>query len=131
MNHFRNRGEAALYLWDYFYVSHEPARGDEMPWRMIESATCRIQESEPYLAPSFPADVRLGHARRIRRAVLAILRNTARLSVEPAARIAAVLAYFEAEAVANSAALDALPSRECPASPSSRTLPCCWISRAR
>ena len=38
--------EKVLYVWDYFYITHVPARGDEATWRRIERATCRIRTAE-------------------------------------------------------------------------------------
>jgi hypothetical protein len=78
-----SRSDVVLYLWDYFYVSHYPERGDEKAWGMIERATCRIRELELYLDHPTPADVRFRSARRMRAAVRVALRNLERLSVSP------------------------------------------------
>jgi len=77
---FKTRFEAALYVWDYFYVARYPAQGDEKPWAMIERATGRIRESEGYLRPDRPADVRLQHARRLWRAARVAKRHIEQLS---------------------------------------------------
>ncbi len=78
-----DRSHIALYVWDYFFISHYPARGDEAPWSMIERATLRIRESEIYLDPPTPPDVRVRHARRVRSAARTALRNIERLSERP------------------------------------------------
>lgn len=79
----QNRYEVALYVWDYFFVSKSPAPGDERVWAVIERAACRIRESEPYLDPPTPPDVRLRSARRVRNAARLATRQIQRLSVEP------------------------------------------------
>lgn len=78
-----NRSDVVLYLWDYFYVSKYPERGDEKAWGMIERATCRIRDLEIYLDAPTPADLRLRSARRMRAAVRVALRNIERLSAAP------------------------------------------------
>lgn len=80
---FKNRSEAALYVWDYFYVANVPGPGDEKVWRTIERATCRIREAETELDPPTPPDVRLRSARRFRNSVRVAQRHIKRLSVEP------------------------------------------------
>lgn len=78
-----SRSDVVLYLWDYFYVSKYPQRGDEKAWGMIERATCRIRECEIYIDAPRPVDVRLRNARRMRAAVRVALRNIERLSAPP------------------------------------------------
>jgi hypothetical protein len=77
------RSDVALYVWDYFYVRHVPAAGDEVVWAVIERATCRILESEPSLRPPMPPDVRLRSARRVRSAARLARRKIELLSSEP------------------------------------------------
>jgi hypothetical protein len=79
----KDRTHIALYVWDYFFISHYPATGDEEPWSAIERATLRIRESEIYLDPPRPPDVRVRHARRVRSAARTALRNIERLSSRP------------------------------------------------
>ncbi len=76
----KDRSHIALYVWDYFFISHYPARGDDAPWSVIERATLRIRESEIYLDPPTPPDVRVRHARRVRSAARTALRSIERLS---------------------------------------------------
>ncbi|MDQ3370339.1 MAG: hypothetical protein M3680_33385 [Myxococcota bacterium] len=83
MRNLKTRGEVALYVWDYFYVSNVPPPADGQPWALIERATCRIRESEPYLNPPTALDVRLRHARRVRNAARLALRQIERLSALP------------------------------------------------
>src|SRR5262245_32615956 len=83
MHLLKRRSDVVLYVWDYFYVSHAPAPGDEAAWAVIERATCRIRESETSLDPPAPADVRLRSARRIRSAARLARRQIERLSSEP------------------------------------------------
>jgi hypothetical protein len=98
MRPFGSRGEAALYVWDYFYISHVPARGDEEPWAIIERATHRIRESEMYLDGPRPPDVRVRSARRVRNAVHAAMRQIERLSNPPALWVVEELGRLAAEA---------------------------------
>lgn len=79
----RDRSQVALYVWDYFFISNHPSKRDEKPWSAIERATTRIRESEVHLDPSTPPDLRVRHARRLRSAARAALRNIERLSVQP------------------------------------------------
>jgi hypothetical protein len=97
MNRFKNTSEAALYLWDHFYLANAPRPGDEKPWRLIENATGRIRESHSFLAASRP-DVRLHHARRIVRAAGTCIRQLYRLQQLPDRRIVEALGQLEAEA---------------------------------
>lgn len=83
MHQLKTRSEIALYVWDYFYLSQQPARGDEAAWAVIERATYRILESEIHLDPSTPSDVQLRSARRVRNAVRTTLRHVELLSAEP------------------------------------------------
>jgi hypothetical protein len=83
MHPLKTRSEVALYVWDYFYLSRQPAPGDETAWTTIERATCRIVESEPDLRPSTPSDLRLRSARRVRNAVRTATRHVRLLSVPP------------------------------------------------
>jgi hypothetical protein len=78
-----SRSDVLLYLWDYFYVSQHPEKGDEKVWGVIERATCRIRECEIYLDAPRPVDVRFRSARRMRAAVRVALRNIERLSASP------------------------------------------------
>lgn len=79
----KDRSHIALYVWDYFFISNYPTRGDEKRWSVIERATTRIRESEIHLDPPTPADVRLRHARRVRGAARAALGNIEHLSAKP------------------------------------------------
>jgi hypothetical protein len=72
----RSPSQAALYLWDYFYIQHYPADSERRAWRRIECAAIRIQESEQLLGDNYPAAVRVKNARRVRRAVREIVRLT-------------------------------------------------------
>ena len=83
MRRLKTRGEVALCVWDYFYISKVPHKGDEKPWSTIERATCRIRESEPFLDPPTPADVRLRNARRVRNAVRVARRQIGQLTAAP------------------------------------------------
>ena len=56
-------GEAALYVWDYFYLSRTPPAGEERLWRKIECATLRARESEPYLRAPCSVGERILHAK--------------------------------------------------------------------
>jgi hypothetical protein len=79
----RERSHIALYVWDYFFISNYPAQGDDQAWSMIERATQRIRESEMYLDPPTPPDVRVRHARRVRSAARTALRNIECLASRP------------------------------------------------
>jgi hypothetical protein len=81
--HFANRHDMVLHLWDYFYVSRVPSRGDEEAWTVIERATCRIRESDGWLRDSIPADVRLRHAHRMRNAARLARKRVGDLAVAP------------------------------------------------
>lgn len=94
----RTRGETALYVWDYFYITRVPARGDEEVWRVIERAVCRIHESETMLDPPRPPDVRLRHARRVRNAARLARRKIALLSTQPEPWVVEGLLELEATA---------------------------------
>lgn len=78
------RDHLALYIWDYFYLANVPRPGEARPWASIERATERIRESQIYVDPPFPADVRLRHATRVRNAARAALRGISELSAPPA-----------------------------------------------
>ena len=80
MRRFKDRSEAVLYLWDYFYCANVPRRGDEEPWGKIERAMCRVRDSESHLETRYPVDIRLRNARRIRNAVRLAARNIEKLS---------------------------------------------------
>lgn len=95
MRKFKTSSEAALYLWDYFYISNYPSEGEERAWSRIECATIRIRESEQLLGPEYPAVVRVKNAKRVRRAAREIVRLIGKLETLPALWIADVLAYFE------------------------------------
>ena len=69
------RSETVLYLWDYFYITRSPARGDERPWRLIENATCRMQESEQHLRADVPQAIQLTQARRSKTWTRALFRS--------------------------------------------------------
>jgi hypothetical protein len=94
---FKNRSDATLYLWDYFYVTNAPQPGDESVWQTIENAACRIRELEPLLRPPASHDEQLSHARRLRRAVRVIVSQLPRLKAEVAPWISEVLGSLEAE----------------------------------
>jgi hypothetical protein len=81
--HSTDRSHLILDVWDYFYCADCPANGDEKAWVAIERATTRIRESEFYLAPRTPPDVRAQHARRVRNSARVALRNIKQLSVQP------------------------------------------------
>jgi hypothetical protein len=97
MRRFKNRSEATLYLWDYFYVSNAPQLGDESVWKTIENAACRILELESFLRPSASHDEQLRNARRLRRAVRLIVSQLPRLKAEVAPWISEVLGSLEAD----------------------------------
>jgi hypothetical protein len=92
---FERTSEAALYLWDYFYVSRYPTKGEAKAWRRIECATFRIRESETWLDARHPAPVRYKNARRVRRAVREVKRLVGQLesTVEP--WVMEVVLHFE------------------------------------
>ena len=96
MQRFKSTSEAALWIWDYFYISHVPAPGDRRIWRSIENATCRIRESEVDLDRPLPSDLRLRSARRLRNAARLAIRKIAELSVKPAPWVVEELAELEA-----------------------------------
>jgi hypothetical protein len=98
MRRFQTRSQAALYLWDYFYLSNAPEPGDERVWRRIESATRRIMELESSLQPTAPTDTRLRSARLLRRAVRVVTGQLPRLETEVAPWVHEVLAVLEADA---------------------------------
>lgn len=93
---FNTRSEAALYLWDYFYLAEAPAPGDEKPWAFIERAVCRLRAAEPYLDPPAPLDVRGRSARRIRSAARVAMRHIGSLAVKPEPWTLEQLVTFEA-----------------------------------
>lgn len=93
---FANRSEAALYLWDYFYLSHGPAPGDEKAWGVIERAACRIRDTEYHLDARSPLDIRMRSARRMRSAVRTALKQIALLAAQPEPWVLRELAAFEA-----------------------------------
>jgi hypothetical protein len=90
------RSQVALYVWDYFYISNVPRTCDHQAWSAIERATCRIYESEPYLDPPTPADLRLREARRVRNAARVALRQIKKLSVAPERWVIDGLEHLEA-----------------------------------
>jgi len=79
----KDQSRLILYVWDYFYCANYPAKSDEKPWTAIERATSRIRESEFYLGPRNPPDVRVQHARRVRNSARVALRNIKQLSAQP------------------------------------------------
>lgn len=81
----KTRSDIVLYVWDYFYIANMPQRGDELAWKRIERATCRIYESDHRLDAPTPPDIRLQAARRVRNAVRLALREIAGLSRAPEA----------------------------------------------
>lgn len=93
---YETASEAALYVWDYFYLAHIPAEGDEAPWAAIERATGRIRESIQYFTAPRPADVRVHHAKRVRRSVRIVMKNLALLSTETDRWVIEELARFAA-----------------------------------
>jgi len=95
----KTRADSALEIWDYFYIRNVPATGDEKAWGVIERATSRIRESEPFLDPPFAPDVRVRSARRIRDAARRALQNIRQLSVGPECWVIDELADFEAVTV--------------------------------
>src|SRR5690348_1883909 len=109
MPKFKTRSELALYVWDYFYVAHTPARKDEAIWTVIERAVCRIYESEGELRSSNPSDLRLRSARRVRNAVRSALRHIKLLSVAPEQWVIDGLAELGTEADKEIAAARAEP----------------------
>jgi hypothetical protein len=110
MRRFKNRGEATLYLWDYFYLANAPRPGEERVWRIIENAACRIRELEPFLRPSASRDEQLRNARRLRRAVRVIVDQLPRLKAEVAPWISDVLRSLDAEV----SAIIAAPQQDVP-----------------
>src|SRR4051812_43173355 len=92
----KTRSDVVLYLWDYFYISNVPNRGDEKAWAAIERATCRIREAEIYVDAPTPPDVRLRNARRMRSALRVASRQIDRLSAKPEQWIFDALAELEA-----------------------------------
>lgn len=91
----KTHSEKVLYVWDYFYVTRGPARGDEDAWRAIERATCRVRESEADTHDSRPPDVRLRAARRTRASARLALRQIARLIERPEEWVIAALVDIE------------------------------------
>lgn len=92
----KSPGEAALYLWDYFYLSRVPTENEKRLWRRIECATIRIQESEPYMRDKFPAPVRFANARRVRRAAGEIARRLPQLESILEPWVSDTVEYFSA-----------------------------------
>jgi hypothetical protein len=90
------QSHVALYVWDYFFISNYPSKGDEKPWSAIERATTRMRESEPYLDTKTPPDLRVRHARRVRNSARAALRNIKCLSVLPEQWVIDGIAELEA-----------------------------------
>ncbi len=91
---FETSCEIALHLWDYFYLSNAPSERDAKPWRRIECATERIRDSESLMCDSYPASIRVKHAKRVRRAVREILRLIPELDTIPSDDVADALAFF-------------------------------------
>lgn len=103
MWHFKSHDDRALYLWDYFYVSHLPGPGEDKDWKVIENAMCRLREAVAHLAsPLMPADERVRHARRGKAAVTPTMKHLPRIShVEPWVHAElAELATFVAQVIA-------------------------------
>ena len=103
---FQTRAEAALYLWDYFYVSNAPDPRDEKPWRKIEKATQRIRELESSVRLTVPAETRLRSARLLRRAIRVITDQLPRLHTEVAPWVHELLAVLELDATTIIAGLE-------------------------
>lgn len=95
MRKFRDRSEAVLYLWDYFYCARVPRPGDEKVWGTIERAMCRLRESEPYLRGRHAVDIELRHARRVRNAVRLASRKIDELSSQTDQWVLDELAHLE------------------------------------
>jgi len=91
----RNSSEAALYLWDYFYLSRYPTDNEAKVWRRIECAATRIRESEPYLNEKCPAPVRHKNAKRVRRATREIVRLVEQLESVPEPWVGAAVGSLE------------------------------------
>ena len=105
MRRFESRSEAALYLWDYFYVTHTPQPDDQAVWQRLERAACRILTAEAFLRPMVSNDEQLRNARRLLGAVRFIARHLPRLKAEVAPWIAEVIVSLETDASAVIAAL--------------------------
>jgi len=94
----KTHSDKVLYVWDYFNVTRVPAKGDEVAWRSIERATCRIRTSETDAHESSPPDMRLQGARRMRAAARGALRQIARLTERPEQWVIDALVDIEAVA---------------------------------
>jgi hypothetical protein len=92
----KTRSEKILYVWDYFYISHVAATGDEAPWLAIERATSRIRMSEVDISVSTPVDIRFRAARRMRDAARLALRQIERLVTKPEQWVIDALVDIEA-----------------------------------
>lgn len=88
-------GEKVLYVWDYFYITRVPAKGDDEAWRAIERATSRIRNSEADTHGSRAPDVRLRAARRTRASARLALRQIERLNERPEDWVIAALVDIE------------------------------------
>ena len=93
---FETTFEAALYLWDYFFLSRCPTKREARAWRRIECGTIRIRDSEAFLDERFPAPVRHEHAKRVRRATREIKRLAGELELTVEPWVMEVVAHFEA-----------------------------------
>jgi hypothetical protein len=96
MRRFTSRNEAALYVWDYFYIANVPAPGDDKVWAVIERAVCRIRSDETELDRQIAVDLRIRAARRFRNSVRVALRQIEQLRVKPDQWVVDELAKFEA-----------------------------------
>jgi hypothetical protein len=95
MSRFKDRSEAVLYLWDYFYCANAPRPGDEKTWGRIERAMCRVRDDESELDSRHPVDLQLRRARRVRNAVRLALRSIEELSSQPERWVLEELAKLE------------------------------------
>ena len=93
---FSNVADAALSLWDYYYLSAGPSPGEDAVWRRIECATCRIHESLGAAEHAgYTTEERVGSARRVRRAARECSRLIPRLQAAPPWTLVAARAIEE------------------------------------
>lgn len=95
MKEFSTHSDAALYLWDYFYISNLPSEAEAKTWRQIEFATDRIRNSISFIESHHSPALRIESAKLVCRAVREILRCIEKLDELPEGWIARVLGRLQ------------------------------------